>query len=155
MKKTLVITIITLFIDQIIKAILLFFMNDGTSVTIIRNFFNISLVFNDGAAFSILTSKVTLLIIISIFVLCFLLYYIVKSKDIKRVYYTIYGFLLGGIIGNLLDRIIRGAVVDYLDFNIFGYAFPVFNFADICIVISMLFIIFDMVGDDKNEISSK
>ena len=59
------------------------------------------------------------------------------------------------IIGNLIDRIIYGAVVDYLDFNIFGYNFPVFNLADIFIVVSIVFIIFQIIKGDKNEVSSK
>lgn len=64
----------------------------------------------------------------------------------------IYGILLGGIIGNLIDRIIYGYVIDYLNFNIFGYNFPVFNFADICIVISIFIIIIEILKGDKNAV---
>ena len=53
--------------------------------------------------------------------------------------------LIGGILGNLIDRIFRGYVVDFLDFKIFGYDYPVFNFADIFITISIIFIIIDII----------
>ena len=68
----------------------------------------------------------------------------VKLKNIDKI---IYGVLLGGIIGNLIDRVLYGYVIDYLSFNIFGYSFPIFNFADICIVLSMIgLIIWSCIG---------
>ena len=66
--------------------------------------------------------------------------------------------LIGGIIGNLIDRIIYGYVIDYLDFNIFGYNYPVFNLADSMIVISIiLLILFINKGDtyDSRKRSQK
>ena len=55
-------------------------------------------------------------------------------------------------MGNLIDRIFRNSVVDYLDFNIFGYPFPIFNFADICIVVGCLILI--LFGGEKDGIQS-
>ncbi len=155
MKKSFATAVIFLLIDQLIKGFLVFFINIGESIVVIKNFFNITLALNKGAAFSILTSSSVFLILISIFVLCALGYYVVKSKDIKNYEYIIYGFLMGGTAGNLVDRIIRGAVVDYLDFNFFGYAFPIFNFADICIVISMFLIIIYMIKEERDEVSGR
>ena len=66
-----------------------------------------------------------------------------------------YGLLIGGIIGNLIDRALHMQVIDYLDFTFFGYNFPVFNLADIAIVISMVFIGIQVIKGDKNEVSSK
>ena len=51
---------------------------------------------------------------------------------------TAYGLLLGGILGNLLDRIIRGYVTDYVSLNIVGYHFPIFNLADVCITLGVI-----------------
>ena len=54
-----------------------------------------------------------------------------------------YGMLIGGIFGNLLDRITRNAVIDYLHFTFFNYSFPVFNFADSMIVIGILLLVIE------------
>ena len=59
--------------------------------------------------------------------------------------------LIGGILGNLFDRIIYGYVIDYLDFYILGYNYPVFNIADMCIVISVFLIIIDTIRGGFNE----
>lgn len=140
MKKTYIIAFICTLIDQIIKNFLINIMEVGKSITIFKNFFNITLVMNDGAAFSILKSKTFFLILTSLIVIVFIINYLKKSNDVKEVEYVIYGVLLGGIIGNLIDRILYKSVIDYLDFNIFSNPFPVFNFADICIVISIIII---------------
>ena len=89
-------------------------------------------------------------LIISICALVFVFKYISKS-NLNNFEYYLYGILSGGICGNLFDRIVYGSVIDYLDFNIFGYGFPIFNFADVLIVISMFLIILTM-KDDKNEV---
>lgn len=155
MKKTFIIMFCLLLLDQVIKIILINFLNIGNSIVVIKNFLNLTLVLNTGAAFSLFTSQSFLLIIISIIVLAILCTYIVKDKNIKIHEYIIYGVLMGGISGNLIDRIVHGAVIDYLDFNIFGYAFPIFNLADICIVISMFLIVIEIIKGDKNEVSSR
>ena len=155
MKKTFLISFICMFLDQLIKFFLLSMFKIGDSIFIINNFLNITLVKNTGAAFSILRSHGLLLIILSLVVLFSLGYYVVKSKDIKNYEYIIYGFLSGGILGNLIDRFFKGAVIDYLDFNILGYDAPVFNLADICIVVSMILILVLSLRDDGNEISSR
>ena len=63
-----------------------------------------------------------------------------------------YGLLFGGILGNLIDRIFRGFVIDYLDFTFFNYHFPVFNLADICIVLGVIIVIFTVwKGDNVND----
>lgn len=150
MKKSIWILVICLFIDQLIKNIIINFLSIGESINIINNFFSITYVRNSGAAFSILESNTILLIIISVLVLIFIFKYISKD-NLSNLEYVLYGVLSGGICGNLFDRVVYKSVIDYLDFNIFGYNFPIFNFADILIVVSMFLIILIM-KDDKNEV---
>ena len=150
MKKSLIILFICLFIDQLIKNIIINVMEIGSSIIIIKNFFSITLVMNSGAAFSILSSSTFLLILISLGALLFIFKYISKD-NLSNYEYVLYGVLSGGICGNLFDRIVHGSVIDYLDFNFFGYNFPIFNFADMLIVISIILTIFTM-KDDKNEV---
>ena len=65
-----------------------------------------------------------------------------------------YGLLLGGICGNFFDRIVYGYVVDFLDFKIFSYDFPVFNIADVLIVVSVVIMTVLYVRGDKDENNS-
>lgn len=150
MKKSILVLIVCFFIDQFIKNIIINVLSVGESVSIIKNFLSITYVRNSGAAFSILESNTILLILISIFALIFIFNYLSKDK-LNSFESILYGILSGGICGNLFDRIVYRSVIDYLDFNIFGYRFPIFNFADTLIVISMFLIIITM-KDDKNEV---
>ena len=130
-------------------------MSFGQSITVIPNFFSITLIGNTGAAFSILSSNTLLLIVISVVVLNLIYFFLIKGKKLNDFEQISYGLLIGGIIGNLIDRALHMQVIDYLDFTFFGYNFPVFNLADIAIVISMVFIGIQVIKGDKNEVSSK
>lgn len=155
MRKIILISFIGIVLDRIIKSLLLLNMDMGDSITIINNFWNITLISNTGAAFSILSSNTPFLIIVSLFTIILIYFLFIKEQELKNYQKILYGILLGGIIGNLIDRIIYGAVVDYLDFNIFGYNFPVFNLADIFIVVGVILIIIDVFKGAKNEVSSE
>ena len=155
MKKLYGFSLMIILFDQLIKNGLLFFMNYGQSITIIKNFFNITLIGNTGAAFSILSSNTLLLIIISLICLNVLYFCFIKGKNLNDFEQVSFGLLIGGILGNLIDRVLRMQVIDYLDFNFFGYNFPVFNLADIAIVISMILIAIQVIKGDKNGVSSK
>lgn len=150
-----IISFICIIIDQIIKFIINNNINLYDQNTIIDNFFNLTNVRNYGAAWSILTGSRIMLIIVTILIMIGLYYFFIRKEKLKKYEKVIYGFLYGGIIGNLIDRIFRGYVIDYLEFYIFGYNFPVFNLADILIVISMFFIIISVIKGDKDEIISR
>ena len=155
MKKLFGIAFATTLLDQLIKNGLLLFMSYGESVTLINGFFNVTLIGNSGAAFSILSSNTLLLIIISLICLNVLYFCFIKGKDLNDFEQVSFGLLIGGILGNLIDRVLRMQVIDYLDFNFFGYNFPVFNLADIAIVISMVLIVIQVIKGDKDGVSSK
>ena len=155
MKKLYGFSLMVILFDQLIKNGLLFFMSFGQSITIIPNFFSITLVGNTGGAFSILSSSTILLIVISIVFLNLIYFLFIRGKKLSDFDQVTYGILIGGITGNLIDRVVHMQVIDYLDFNIFGYAFPIFNLADIAIVISMFLIIIQVIKGDKNEVSSR
>ena len=130
-------------------------MSFGESKKVIADFFNITLIGNTGAAFSILSSNTLLLIVISVIALNFIYFFLIKGKKLNNLEQITYGLLIGGIIGNLVDRVAHGQVIDYLDFSIFGYNFPIFNLADIAIVVAMILLVVQIIKGDKNEISSK
>ena len=133
-------------LDQLIKFILFDSFALYQSMTIIKNFFYLTLTYNIGAAFSILSGNRLLLIIISILVLLLIYRYINSIKCIDHP--ILYSFLTAGIIGNLLDRLFRGYVIDYFHFIIFGKNMPIFNLADVFITLSILILImFEFKGE--------
>lgn len=148
-------SVIIFIIDQLVKLLVGFNISLNTSISVINNFFYISNVHNYGAAFSILYGNRIFLVIVSIITLVLVYYFLLKNKRFKWIDIIIYSLLIGGILGNLFDRIMYGYVVDYFDFYIFGYNFPIFNIADICIVCSVILIIIDTLRGGSGEVRSK
>ena len=77
-----------------------------------------------------------------------LIIYIKKLEVIDDIDIFTYSLLMGGIVGNLIDRIVYGYVIDYLSFKFGSYYFPIFNFADICIVVSVIIMLLRMIKED-------
>lgn len=146
---------ICIIVDQIIKFIVFNCLKLNESITVITDFFNLTYVRNDGAAWSIFSGNRLFLIFIAFVTIVLIYLFFIKNKQISKMESITYGLLLGGIGGNLIDRISIGSVVDYLDFNIMGYNFPVFNLADICIVVSVFLIIIEVFRGEINENRSK
>lgn len=141
MKKLTILSVIFLLMDFIIKLIVSNNLELYNTIEVIPNFLNIFYVTNTGAAFSILEGNRFLFIIIA-FVAIYLIYeFLIKNNKLNKFEIISYSMLIGGITGNLLDRIIYGYVIDYISVNIFNYDFPIFNLADIFIVISVLLIL--------------
>lgn len=151
MKKILPISLLLIVIDQIVKILVINKMALQQSIIVINNFFNITYVRNTGAAWSILSGNVLLLIMISVLALVAIYYYLIKDKDLNKIDIVSYSMLIGGIIGNLIDRIVHGYVIDYLDFKIFNYNFPIFNIADTLIVISIIIIGISLIVGEYRE----
>lgn len=139
-------------IDQAIKWIIISNFNLFDSNSIIPNFFSLTYVRNTGAAFSILEGKISFFVLLSIAILIYFIYFLFRIKTIKLGYQIVYSLLLGGIIGNLIDRIFYGAVIDYLDFQFGTYQFAIFNFADICIVVGGILLFLLMWKEEAHEI---
>ncbi|MEG0826204.1 MAG: signal peptidase II [Bacilli bacterium] len=149
MKKIMPLSFIIVIFDQIIKILITNNLILNSSQIVIENFFKLSYVRNYGAAWSILTGNRIFLIIVAIMSLFLIYKYLIENKKLNLVYNITYGFLIGGLLGNLFDRIVYGYVIDYLDFKIFNYDFPIFNLADICIVLSTFTLII-LIGSEKN-----
>ena len=143
-----ILTIVFLIIDIVSKLIVSNLMNVHDSVVIIRDFFYITYVRNTGAAWSMFAGKTWLLIIVSLVIIGFICFYIYKNKHKSKIELVGYSLVLGGAIGNFLDRVIYGYVIDFFDFYIFGYNYPIFNIADIFIVIGVMILVL-CVGRDK------
>lgn len=139
-KKLYIIAAITLLIDIISKLIVTNSLILKQSIKVINNFFYITYTKNTGVAFSLLEGSKIIIIIATIVILIILFTYI-KNKYVNRIEQVAYGLIIGGATGNLIDRIVYGHVIDFLDFKIFGYNYPIFNIADIGIVVGVIILI--------------
>ena len=81
----------------------------------------------------------------------FIIYKYLNKENLKNNEQFAYGMIIGGILGNFFDRLIYGYVIDFLDFKIFSYNYPIFNFADSFIVIGIIILIIIEIRKDKNE----
>ncbi|MEI8350513.1 MAG: signal peptidase II [Candidatus Omnitrophota bacterium] len=118
------------------------------SIPVINNILYITVVFNKGAAFSILTGQTTFLIYVGIVFI--VLFFILMMRERKRsfIYYASCGLILGGALSNLCDRIFLGYVIDYIDFKVW----PVFNLADSCITIGTLLLFINSFGKNGKNV---
>ena len=147
------ITIISFFsywLDQLFKYLV---YKNITNVTIIPNFLSLLYKENTGAAFSILENNRIIIIMISIVLILFLFNELFKSykinKRVSKLEIVSYGILFGGILGNLFDRVYRGYVIDYVSVKILNYYFPIFNFADVLIIVGVILLLIHMIREER------
>lgn len=151
---SIVLVIVLLGIDLLLKYLVSTYL---TTVNIIDNFFSLTYVLNDGAAFSLFASRTYLLILIALICLFFIIYELKNNLD-DRMLSIGYSLALAGLLGNFLDRLIDGYIIDYLSFKILGYNYPIFNFADILIVVGIIIVIIKEILKErgkKNDVRSK
>lgn len=135
-------------LDQYTKSIILNYFELYESKTIIDGFFSLTYVQNFGAGFSIMQNARTTFLIIT--PICFVgfTYLFIKSND--KLSKTALLLMISGTIGNFIDRIVRVYVVDFLDFIIFGWDFPIFNVADIFLTIGVCLYIIALIKEEKD-----
>lgn len=144
-----IIGIIIICIDQLTKNLVQVFDAD---VNIINNFLRIKYVQNTGAAFSLFKGHTTILVLVSILLLV-LVYNLMFSYKETKLNNISFGLIIGGILGNLIDRIFFQCVRDFIDINIFN--FPIFNIADMAIVFGVIILLISSFMEEKNEHSSR
>lgn len=152
-KKSLFILIVILaltIIDQIIKYLVVSNISIGSKKIIIDNFLKFIYIRNTGAAFGILSGNIIFLIFITVL----LIFYIVNEmkKNINNNLSLLsFSLILSGALGNLIDRVVRGYVVDYISFTLFNREMSVFNLADTYITIGVILLIYIVIKEGKNE----
>lgn len=147
-KKTYIIAVLVLIIDQVSKSLVEIFLNLHENFTVIKNFFYITVAHNTGGAWSIFSDHSYLFIIASIIAIVLLIKFMFGFKNNFRNNIA-FASLFGGIFSNLADRIFLGYVRDFLDFKLFGYDYPIFNIADVAIVVGVILLIVAVIkGED-------
>ncbi len=141
-------TVIVL-IDQVIKLLIINNLKVNESLTIINNLFYLSYVQNEGSAWNILYVSQWFFIILSLLAIYTIIRYFLLDVNITKIEAFAYASILGGIIGNLIDRFIHGYIIDYIDILIGSYHYPIFNLADSFIVIGVVIIIWTLLKGNK------
>ncbi|MFC6331342.1 signal peptidase II [Paenibacillus septentrionalis] len=150
------IAIVAFVLDFITKKWIATNMKIGEEFSVIGDFFLITSHRNRGAAFGILQDQRIFFIIITIAILSGILYYahIMREKGTKTLLIGL-ALVLGGALGNFIDRVRFGEVVDFFKFNFGSYTFPIFNIADSAIVIGVGLIMLDTLLDVRREQKQK
>lgn len=147
--STFIIKLIAL--DQLTKFLIVKSLEVGESIKVISNFLYITSHRNQGAAWGILQGKMWLFYIVTIVVLV-ILFMFFKNEGYGRPDVQLgLSLLIAGSIGNFIDRLFRGEVVDFVDTYIFSYNFPIFNVADAALTIGVIVLIIVILFEGKEE----
>lgn len=140
-------------IDQAVKYITILVLKPVGNIDVINGFFSLTYVENRGAAFGMLEGAKWLFVVLTVAVCIACVVYYVKLANENKLFIvrTAIVLICSGAVGNLIDRLFRGFVVDMFNFNIFGYDFPVFNFADICVCVGAFLLIVGIMFFDREE----
>jgi len=144
-----ILALIAFLVDQGTKFMIAKQLEIGEEIPVIGNFFLITSSRNNGAAFGILPNQRWFFIIVTVFVVVAIIWYMqrVRKSSSRKLLPIALSLVLGGAVGNFLDRALNGEVVDFLMLNFGSYTFPIFNIADSCIVIGVALIILDSLID--------
>lgn len=151
-KMCTLIAFVMMILDQLTKYLIVRNVESNYEIEVISDWFYLANVKNRGAAWGILQDRRMFFICITVCVVCGVVYLIRNMS--KRYVKVALSLVLGGTLGNFLDRVFRGYVVDFLDFYVAGYHFPTFNVADVCITVGVVVVIYFVLWDkDFRKIS--
>lgn len=144
---------LVLILDQIVKWLVLAAFLDDPRTVIVTDFFNLVLVWNRGVSFGLFASGAAwapyALIGLALAISAFLVFWLRRAET--RLLSAAIGLVLGGAIGNVVDRARFQAVVDFLDFHAFGYHWPAFNVADSAITVGAVMILADGLFESRRK----
>ena len=129
-----IVVFVVVLLDYVTKYLVQTYMTVHETIPLIKDVFHLTYVQNTGAGFSILKGQNSLLLLVSLVIIGFLLWYWYTSLRKESVVLLPVGLIIGGAVGNVIDRITLGHVVDFLDFRVW----PVFNVADSGITIGAI-----------------
>ncbi|HEC2157753.1 signal peptidase II [Staphylococcus delphini] len=137
--------------DQLTKFIIRTQMTIGESFAVLPKFLYITSHRNNGAAWGILSGKMTFFYIITVIILVALIVFYIKEAKNHMLMQIAISLLFSGALGNFIDRVSSGEVVDFIDTVIFGYDFPIFNIADASLTIGVILLIIVLLKDQNQK----
>ena len=146
-----IIALLVIAIDQFTKWLIVQKMELYEQIPIIENFFYLTSHRNSGAAWGILEGQMIFFYIVTAIVIVGIIYYMEKYAKGDKLLAISLSLILGGAIGNFIDRLLHQEVVDFLDFIIFRYDFPIFNIADSSLVVGVILVFIATFIDEKKK----
>lgn len=146
-----IIAVIIIALDQFTKWLVIKNMELYEKIPIIENFFYFTSHRNKGAAWGILQGQMIFFYIITVIVIIGIIFYMEKYAKESKLLAVALSLILGGAIGNFIDRLSKQEVVDFLDFIIFKYDFPIFNIADSALVVGVGLVIIATFLEEKKK----
>lgn len=134
--------------DQLIKFCVRATQQPGESISVIGDFFQITLIKNEGAAFGIMSGQALFLIAVPAAVIIGAIWYMVRHRELSRSFKTALTLIISGGIGNLIDRLMFGQVTDMFSFSVFP---PVFNLADVFVTLGCVLLILNILFDGTSR----
>ena len=150
------ISVLSVVIDQITKQVIAHTMTIGESIPVIDGFLFITSHRNAGAAWGIFQGKMLFFYVVTLVIIGVILYWL-KTLDLKKekLLGIALALILGGAIGNFIDRVLYQHVIDFIDVIIFGYDFPIFNVADSSLTIGVVLMGIDTIKTMIQESKEK
>lgn len=142
---------VVILLDQLTKRLVMQNMYVGESIKIIEDIFYFTSHRNQGAAWGILQGQMMFFYIVTVVFVIGLLWYVREYGTEDKLFGVGIGLILGGAIGNFIDRVLYQEVVDFIDTFIFSYNFPIFNVADIALTIGVALIFIQTLLEAKRE----
>ena len=143
-------------IDQLTKTYIDNEMRLYQSIELLENFFNITYIRNKGAAFGMLSGadesiRIPFFLVVSAIAIAVIFYILYTYQEESKLFPLSLALVLGGAIGNMIDRLRFGEVVDFLDVHWYGHHWPAFNVADMAICIGVAFLIINMLFEKEKS----
>ena len=135
---SLIVGAVLVIIDQSIKYFISAYLQPVGSVSVIDNIFSLTYVENKGVAFGMFSDMRWIFVALTSILLVIIIFYMFKKRPKGKFFYVCAALIIGGGIGNLIDRIFYGYVIDYLSLSFFP---PVCNFADYCITAGTIMLV--------------
>jgi len=140
-----------LILDQITKWIVRDRMDLGQTIPVLGDWLRWRYVHNSGAAFGLFQGSRTVFIVISVISVAVVLYLILTGRYNVRGSRLAFGMVLGGALGNLIDRVWLASVVDFIDMGLGAHRWPTYNVADIGVTLGVLFLAASFVGSEWEQ----
>ena len=157
MKYLLFLGLPLLVLDQVTKYLVLLNIPYGGEVPVIPGFFSLVHTTNTGAAFGLFQNNNLFFILLAVTAFVVILFLLIRDRISPKARLTVttkisFGLLAAGILGNLIDRVARGNVIDFLNFYFRQYAWPAFNVADSCICIAVGLLVLTSFRPPRNAV---